>query len=79
MNAKALILDRVTVDQARYAAHADTCDRVLEVLATSRHGLSQAEAAVRLEHYGANALPRARPPGVLRVFAHQFASPRILT
>jgi magnesium-transporting ATPase (P-type) len=77
MNTKALNLDRVTVDQARYAAHADTGDRVLEVLGTSRHGLPQAEAAVRLERYGANALPRARPPGVLQVFAHQFASPLI--
>jgi magnesium-transporting ATPase (P-type) len=66
-----------TLDWAGFDAHAETCDRVLEVLGASRHGLTQAEAAARLESYGSNALPRPRPPGLLEVFVHQFASPLI--
>ena len=57
--------------------HADSCDAVLSALGVSRHGLSHAEAAARLERYGRNALPRVRPPGVVQVFLHQFTSPLI--
>ena len=56
---------------------ADSCDAVLCALGVSRHGLSHAEAAARLEHYGPNVLPRAKPPSVGRVFLRQFASPLI--
>jgi Ca2+-transporting ATPase len=47
------------------------------LLATSRRGLAPAEASARRARYGANSLPRARPPGVLAVLARQFASPLI--
>ena len=32
---------------------------------------------LRLERYGANVLPRAEPPGMVRVFFSQFMSPLI--
>ncbi|HHH44222.1 MAG TPA: HAD family hydrolase [Gammaproteobacteria bacterium] len=57
--------------------HARSADAVVDALQGSRHGLSQAEAAARLEHYGPNRLPRAQPPGLAQVFLRQFASPLI--
>jgi potassium/sodium efflux P-type ATPase len=57
--------------------HADSCDAVLSALGVSRHGLSNAEAVARLQHYGGNVLPRTKPPGVVQVFLHQFTSPLI--
>jgi len=57
--------------------HAETGDKVLTALHGSRHGLSRAESAARLQRFGRNALPRAKPPGVFRVFLHQFVSPLI--
>ena len=59
------------------APHAETGDNVLTALHGSHHGLSRAECAARLERFGRNALPRAKPPGMFRVFLHQFASPLI--
>lgn len=59
------------------AAHARAIDDVFSELKTSRHGLSQAEAAHRLQRFGPNALPTTKPPSVYRVFLHQFASPLI--
>jgi magnesium-transporting ATPase (P-type) len=50
---------------------------VLSALAGSRHGLSHAEAAARLERFGLNVLPRVKPPSVARVLLRQFASPLI--
>jgi magnesium-transporting ATPase (P-type) len=43
----------------------------------SPNGLSHAEAAARLQRYGRNSLPAAEPPGLVRVFLHQFTSPLI--
>ena len=57
--------------------HAYPSDVVLSALGASRHGLTHAEAAARLERYGRNALPRAKPPGMARIFLHQFTSPLI--
>jgi Ca2+-transporting ATPase len=59
------------------APHAESGDGVLTALRSSHHGLSRLEAATRLEQYGRNALPRAKPPGIARVFLHQFISPLI--
>ena len=47
------------------------------MLSSSHHGLSRAEAEVRLKHYGPNAMPKAKPPSIIKVFIHQFASPLI--
>lgn len=57
--------------------HALDAERSLREFASSRHGLSAEEAAVRLREYGPNALPRTKPPGVVRVFISQFLSPLI--
>ncbi|MEN8133334.1 MAG: cation-transporting P-type ATPase, partial [Pseudomonadota bacterium] len=64
-------------ERARALFHHLNADDVLSGLAASVHGLCHQEAQVRLEKYGPNALPRSRPPGVLRVFLHQFLSPLI--
>ena len=57
--------------------HACTAQQILERLKASRLGLSHDEAAVRLQRYGPNALPKKKPPGILEVFANQFKSPLI--
>ena len=59
------------------APHAESGDGVLTALRSSHHGLSRLEAATRLEQCGRNALPRAKTPGIVRVFLHQFKSPLI--
>jgi len=59
------------------APHGIAGDDLLVALGSSPHGLSHAEATARLMHYGRNALPRAKPPGIVRVFLHQFISPLI--
>jgi magnesium-transporting ATPase (P-type) len=46
-------------------------------LQSSPNGLGQDDAAARLQHYGRNTLPASEPPGIVRVFLHQFASPLI--
>jgi Ca2+-transporting ATPase len=57
--------------------HAASADDILTALQASRHGLSHTEASNRLAQFGHNTLPRTRPPGVIKVFLHQFASPLI--
>jgi len=57
--------------------HASSGDSVLAAVHSSPHGLSRSEAAARLDRYGRNTLPRAKPPSIVRVFVHQFASPLI--
>jgi magnesium-transporting ATPase (P-type) len=57
--------------------HARPVEEVLAGLQSSPNGLSQADAAARLQHYGRNTLPASEPPGIVRVFLHQFASPLI--
>ncbi len=60
-----------------FSAFAYTADDVLQELNSNQHGLSQPEIDARLKQYGENAMPRAKPPGVFKVFLHQFASPLI--
>jgi calcium-translocating P-type ATPase len=57
--------------------HAAASDDILTALQASRHGLSHTEASHRLAQFGSNTLPRSRPPGVIKVFLHQFISPLI--
>lgn len=47
-------------------------------LRSSREGLTEEEAAIRLEAYGPNALPEGRRAGPLPLLAHQIVSPFIL-
>jgi magnesium-transporting ATPase (P-type) len=46
-------------------------------LQTGPHGLTQADAALRLARYGANQLEEIPPPSSLTILAHQFKSPLI--
>ncbi len=50
---------------------------VESALATDERGLSEAEAARRLEHYGPNRLEETPPPSALAILLNQFKSPLI--
>jgi len=65
------------VDKNLASPHAKSADDILDTLHASRHGLTHTNASERLAHYGRNALPRPTPPGLIKVFLHQFASPLI--
>ena len=54
-----------------------SAEDVVTNLNTSHHGLSHAEALARLQQSGRNRLPQSKPPGLIRVFLHQFSSPLI--
>jgi len=57
--------------------HAIEAAQALAALDTQLAGLSEEEAAVRLERYGHNRLPERTRQGPLRIFARQFLSPLI--
>jgi P-type Ca2+ transporter type 2C len=58
--------------------HARPLDQLLKELdAGGDEGLSQAEAAARLEHFGPNELPREPAPTVWQILLRQFKSPLI--
>ena len=59
------------------AAHTLSGDKVLDNFQSSKHGLTQAEAAARVEQYGHNTLPEAKLTGVGSIFLSQFTSPLI--
>jgi Ca2+-transporting ATPase len=60
------------------SAHALSSEQeILEALDSSPHGLSQKEAAARLELFGPNTLPRPKPTSVAALFLRQFLSPLI--
>ena len=44
---------------------------------STRTGLTQSDAAERLQIFGLNALPRRQPPGLVRIIITQFKSPLI--
>ncbi|MFH1008284.1 MAG: HAD-IC family P-type ATPase [Candidatus Latescibacterota bacterium] len=46
-------------------------------LQTDMNGLSQSQAEERLQEFGKNTLPSPKPPALLLVVLHQFASPLI--
>jgi len=50
---------------------------LLRKLQTRPDGLTPEEAAERLREFGRNELPERKPPTLLQVFLHQFASPLI--
>ena len=50
---------------------------VLDALGTATGGLGDAEAALRLQQYGPNTLPRREPPGLFEIVLRQFKSPLI--
>ncbi len=57
--------------------HGLTHDAILAQLNTSIHGLSHAEAKLRLQQYGFNSLPQKKPPSLAEVFLRQFLGPFI--
>jgi magnesium-transporting ATPase (P-type) len=50
---------------------------VLDALGTATGGLGDAEAALRLQQYGPNTLPRREPPDLFEIVLRQFKSPLI--
>ena len=58
--------------------HALDTDEVLARLRTTPEGLTEEEAALRLEVYGTNSLPESRQFGPLRLLAHLLLSPFVL-
>ena len=71
--------DNRSIDQDSIMAspHCAEPEDLLATLSGSTHGLSQGEAENRLKIYGPNAMPKAKPPSIIQVFMHQFASPLI--
>ena len=57
--------------------HSESTESILDVLSSSHHGLSLAEAKQRLKQYGLNTLPKVKQAGIVKVFICQFASPLI--
>jgi magnesium-transporting ATPase (P-type) len=67
----------VAANAAIPAPHSISADATLEKLATTAQGLTSAEAEARLQQYGRNSLPHARPPALAMIFLCQFVSPLI--
>lgn len=59
------------------APHAKEIEQILSLLHSSVHGLSQTDAATRLDKLGKNNLPEAKPTHFSIIFIRQFASPLI--
>ena len=57
--------------------HSESTKNILDLLSTSHHGLSLAEAKQRLKQYGLNTFPKLKQPGMFKIFVCQFASPLI--
>lgn len=57
--------------------HTLTPDDVLDMLATTPHGLPAAEVERRRERYGRNEFPSREAPPLWRIVLHQFLSPLI--
>jgi magnesium-transporting ATPase (P-type) len=57
--------------------HTKSDQEVISALASSQHGLTQSDAAERLQECGSNTLPQKKLPGIFSVFIRQFASPLI--
>ena len=58
--------------------HAEYCESVLEYLDVTRNGLSKTEIQLRREKYGANTIPSARRPSILKRLFDQLRSPLTL-
>ncbi len=63
--------------QRPLSPHAQSADAVIQQLNSKASGLTSDEAANRLQQYGANTLPRAKPASLLKIFLNQFVSPLI--
>jgi Ca2+-transporting ATPase len=70
-------MDINVASETMSSPHARSADEILTDLDTTVHGLSQDEAHQRLQQFGLNTLPQAKPPNALLIFLRQFASPLI--
>jgi P-type Ca2+ transporter type 2C len=70
-------MPRTPSDEERIAWHAFDPATLLERLRSDAAGLSDEEAARRLEKFGPNQLPERPPPSLLALFVTQFKSPLI--
>ena len=57
--------------------HTKSSTAVIEELHSTEHGLSNAEATLRLKQYGQNKLPEAKVDSIFVIFLRQFQSPLI--
>ena len=64
-------------NDARIKWHTKSVEDIFALLDTNERGLSNAEVSVRLQKYGENKLPDAKPDSLARVFLRQFQSPLI--
>lgn len=62
---------------ARQTWHTQSVDDIFKLLGTTGSGLSTTEALLRLQKYGENKLPEAKPDSLALVFLRQFQSPLI--
>ena len=69
--------NQTTVSSSVSAPHSLSAESTLEKLETSAQGLTTAEAESRIQQYGTNSLPRAKPPALAMIFLCQFVSPLI--
>lgn len=67
--------ERQTSDQPPW--HAIPANRCLDLVGSSRDGLSEAEAQKRFRNDGPNELPGRKPPTIAHLFLRQFRSPLI--
>jgi P-type Ca2+ transporter type 2C len=57
--------------------HTKSGEAVMEKLRSGEHGLTSAEAEIRLKRYGSNKLADAKVDGIVVIFFRQFQSPLI--
>lgn len=65
-------------DQQQRAWHAMSCQQTEEVLQTSEEGLSDAEAAKRLEKYGKNVLMEVKPKSIWKMILEQISDVMVI-
>ena len=57
--------------------HAKTISEIFDALRSREHGLTEKEAAERLQEYGPNKFPEGKTDSLLIIFLRQFQSPLI--
>lgn len=65
------------IDSHSISWHSLSDDATQKKLQTDMNGLSQSQVEERLQEFGKNTLPSPKPPTLLLVVLHQFASPLI--
>ncbi len=71
------VVNSQTTSSLPEAPHALSGDAIVKLLNSSKSGITTEDAESRLQQYGPNRLPRARPPALVMIFLSQFVSPLI--